>query len=101
MPARPCAYRLRGGGRNVRKRLQVERQIVRRMKAALRVLLEAVPDDPIEAGRNLTIRCRQIRRLLREDRAHRVGGRVATEGALPREHLVEDCSEAEDVRARV
>ena len=36
-----------------------------------------------------------------QDRRHRVGGRVAVERALAREHLVEDRAEGEDVAARV
>ena len=41
------------------------------------------------------------RRLLAQDRGHRVGRRVAVERAPARQHLVEDRAEAEDVGARV
>ena len=50
---------------------------------------------------NLLVRLREVRRLLRQDRGDRVGRRVAAERPLPRQHLVEDRPEREDVRARV
>ena len=46
---------------------------------------------------DVLVRLREIRRLLRQDRRDRVGRRVAAERALPREHLVEDRPEREDV----
>ena len=85
-------------GRDLR---QIELQITRRLKPFVRVLFEAMPDDSFERRRN-DRRCRgEGRRLLSQDRAHGVGGRVTLEGALARDHLVENGAEAEDVRARV
>ena len=94
------AARLRRRG-HPRERLEVERQIVRRVEALLRILFEAVPHDALERRRHVLVRDRKIRRILLQDRRHRVGGRVAVEGALAREHLVEDRAEGEDVAARV
>ena len=71
------------------------------MEALLRVLLETVPDDALEAGRDVLVRDGEVRRVFLQDRRHRVGGRVAVERAPAREHLVEDRAEGEDVAARV
>ena len=84
-----------------RERLEVEREVARRLEPLLRVLLEAVPHDPLEPGLDVLVRRREIRRLLSQDRRHRLRRRVAAERALAREHLVEDRAEGEDVRARV
>ena len=101
---RPTCGRLaRSGVRDGRagEGLQVEREVVRRVEALLGVLLEAVADDPLEARRDVLVRDGEVRRVLLQDRRHRVGGRVAVERALAREHLVEDRAEGEDVAARV
>ncbi len=74
---------------------------MRGVEALLGVLLEAVADDPLEAGRDVLVGDGEIRRVFLQDRRHRVGRRVAVEGALAREHLVEDRAEGEDVAARV
>ena len=74
---------------------------MRRVEALLGALLEAVADDPVECGRDVLIRDGDLRRVLSQDRRHRLGGRVALEGAAAGEHLVEDRAEGEDVRARV
>ena len=91
----------RPGRREARQRLELEGDVVRGVEALLGVLLEAVADDPLEAGRDVLVGDGELRRILLQDRRHRVRGRVAVEGALAREHLVEDRAEGEDVRARV
>ena len=74
---------------------------MRGVESLLGILLEAVADDALEAGRDVLVGDGEIRRIFLQDRRHRVGGRVAVEGALAREHLVEDRAEGEDVGARV
>ena len=70
-------------------------------KRALRILLEAVADDALETRRDVLVGDGKIRRILAQDRRHRVRGRVAVECALARQHLVEDRPEGEDVAAGV
>ena len=86
---------------SARKRLDVEREVVRRVEPLLGVFLQAVADDPLEAGGDRLVRDGEIRRIFLEDRGHRLARRVGVERALAREHLVEDGAEREDVRARV
>ena len=102
-PRRPGSRRdrARAGRREPRERLEVERQIVGRVKTLLRILLQAVPHDALEPRREVLVGQREVRRVLPQDRRHRVGGGVAVEGALAREHLVEDRAEGEDVAAGV
>jgi hypothetical protein len=94
-----CRLSARGG--DAGERLEIEREVARGLKALLRILLEAVPHDPLDAGRNVRVRQRDLGRIFLEDRGHRVGRRVSLERPLAREHLVEDRAEREDVRARV
>ena len=70
--------------RDARERLEVERDVARRLEPLLRVLLEAVAHDPVEAGVDFLVGLREVRRLLRQDRRDRVGRRVAAERALTR-----------------
>ena len=93
------SVRSRGGVAG--KRVQVEGEVVGRVEALLGVLLEAMPHDALEAGRDAAVGLGEVGRLLRQDGAHRVRGRLAVEGALAREHLVEDRTEGKDVAARV
>ena len=51
------------------------------------------------AGEMFRPDCRQLRRLVPQDRRHRVARRVPLERLLAREQLVEDRPEGEDVRA--
>jgi hypothetical protein len=60
-----------------------------------------MPDHAIEPRRDVPVRLGKVWRLPRQDRAHRVGGRLAVERAVTREHLVEDRAEGEDVASRV
>ena len=98
-PRRRNGARSRGGGSG--QRLQVEGEVVGGVEALFGVLLEAVAHDPLEAGGDVLVGDGEIRRVLLEDRRHRVRGRVAVERALAREHLVEDRAEGEDVAAGV
>ena len=70
---------------------------MRRVEPLLRALLEAVPDDPLEARLDVLIGRRQIRGVFAQDRRHRFGRRVAVESPRAREHLVENRSEGKDV----
>jgi hypothetical protein len=74
---------------------------VRGLEPSLRILLDAVADDALEARRDLLVRDGEVRRLLLEDRGHRLARGVGLERAPSREHLVEDRAEGEDVGARV
>ena len=87
----------RSHGRIRRQALQREREVAGRLEPLLGRLLEAAPDDPLEARRDDPVRERQVRRLLPEDRRDDVGARIAGEGLLPREQLVEDGAEREEV----
>ena len=91
----------RGRARHTRERLEVEGEIARRLEPLLRVLLEAVPHDPVDPRMDVLVRRREIRRLLRQDRRDRVRRRLAAERALARQHLVEDRAEGEEVAAAV
>ena len=61
--------------RRRRQRLEVEREVARGLEAQVRVLLEAVAHDPLERRRDVLVRDGEIRRVLLEDRRHRVGRR--------------------------
>ena len=87
--------------RDAEQCLQVEREVVRGVEPLLRALLQAVTDDPIERRGNVLIGEGGVRRLLAQDRRHRVGGRVAEECTPSGEHLVQHRSEGEDVGTRV
>ena len=87
--------RLAGG--DVGHRFEVERQVASRMETLRRILLQAVAHDALEPGRNIARGFGQLGRLFVQDRAHGVGGAVAMERALARNHLVENCAEGENV----
>ena len=98
----PAAWRRRVGhalARQAGQRLNVERDVACRLEALLRVLLEAVQDDPVERGRQRLAPLGGRRGVLLEDRVHRLDGRVALERAASRQHLVEHDAEREDVGA--
>ena len=63
------------------------------------VLLQAMPDDPVERRGDVPPRLRQLPRLISHDGRHRLGIRLSPERSLAREQLVEDRSEREDVGA--
>ena len=58
-------------------------------------------DDAVEGGRDRGHGGGQGLRLFAQDRAERVGRRLAVERPLARDHLVEDCSQTEQIRATV
>ncbi len=87
--------------RGARKRFQIEREVVGRVEALLGTLLEAVAHDALEPRLDVLVRGRKIRRLLAEDRRHRLGSGFAVKRARARQHLVEDGAERKDVRACV
>src|ERR1019366_10385851 len=88
-------------GRRARKRIEVEREVMGRVEALLGVLLETVGDEALEPRRHVLVRDRKIRWILLQDRRDRLGRRLAVERPLPREHLVQDRPEREDVAARI
>src|SRR6185436_2108429 len=90
-----------GGRRGRRQRLERKGEIVGRLEAQIRRLLEAAPDDPVERRRNGEPRRVEIRGLPGEDRRNRVGGGLASERPLAAQQLVEEGTEREDVRAVV
>ncbi len=100
------AANLRGGRLESRHRepgesFESEGDVVRGMEPLLGILLDRVPDDPLEAGRDALVRDGEVRRFFPQDRRHRLGRRVAVERSPAREHLVEDGAEGEDVRPGV
>ena len=102
LPAHRRDQLARGGRRRARRRLEVERHVADGLKPLLRVLLEAVPDDPIEQRREVHFgRAARLGQIPRQDRVHRFDRGVSPERALSRQHLVEDRAEGEDVAAVV
>jgi hypothetical protein len=81
-PRWPLAPRRRGRTAHARRRvgrqrLQRESEVGRRLEAERRALLETLPDDARERGRNRPAGVGRIDRGLLEQRADGVGGRVA------------------------
>jgi len=70
------------------------------VEALLRIFLQAVSHDPLEARRDALIGDGEIRRIFFQDRAHRVGWRVAVKRAFTGEHFVEDGAQCIDVGCR-
>ncbi len=93
--------RLGAGVRESRERLERERDVARGLEAFWWILLETMADDPVEGGWKRMSVARQLRRLFAQDRGHRLRAGFSLERAAPREHLVEDGAECEDVRAVV
>src|SRR3954451_22700042 len=60
-----------------------------------------MPDDALERGRDSDGRRGERLGLLPEDRAHRVGGRLAMKRPTPRHQLVQNRAEAEEIAAGV
>ena len=81
------------------ERLQRKPQIAGRLESRRRTLLETAIDDPLQSRRNMTFCERKVRRILLQDRSHRLGARFALKRATARQHFVEHEAEREDVRA--
>src|SRR4051794_6327029 len=86
--------------RRAQRELEHEGEIARRLETRGRLLLQAVIDDVAELRGDLDV-VRQRRRLARENRGARSGRGLARKWPRPRDHLVEDHAQAEDVRALV
>ncbi len=79
--------------------LEAEGEIASRLEPFLGLLLEAVTNDPLEPCRSRPSARGDLGWLFLEDGAHRLRGRISPEGALRREHFVQDCAETEDIGA--
>lgn len=90
-------YRL-GGSREC---LEGETEVARGLEAVLRVLLQAVAGDALQAGRNRAADGAEVGRFVLENGVHQLYGGFAGERVLAGEHLVEDDAEGEDVGALV
>jgi hypothetical protein len=81
------------------ERLEGETEIVRRLESLARILLQAAPNDTLQArGHSRSL---DLGWIAPEDRRDRVHGRRPREGTPAGEHLVEDRAQGEQVRARV
>ena len=83
------------------KAFEIECQVARGLKTLLRFFLQATPDSSFDGGRD-GLACRaDFRRVFFQDGRHRFGRSVAPECALARKHFVQNCSESENIGARV
>ena len=80
---------------------EIECDVAGGMKARLGILFQAMLHDAFQRRRNIAIGFAQVRRVFLQDRAHRVGGGFAMKRPLAGKHFVEDCSEGENVGARI
>ncbi len=85
--------------RRARRLRERERDVLGGLEPVPRILLQTMPHDVIQRGRNVSTRRRQLRRLVPDDRGERVARRVLPERSIPREELVQDRPERKDVRA--
>jgi hypothetical protein len=95
---------LRADGCNRRRsgeRIQREGEILRRLKALIRRLLERATHDPLNAVWNRSADVTELRRIVLQNCCHGLSSGVAPEGPLPGHHLVEHGTEAEDVRTMI
>ena len=76
---------------------EVDYQFVRRLIPARRVLLEALPDDALQIGRHVIGEAGKGFWLRLRDPIDGVSARGAREWQPPRDHLVEQHPEREDV----
>src|SRR3990172_5503793 len=90
-PAQMGPPRRRGKGGGVhrgRKTGERKRQVLRRLEPADRRFLETPLDDPREDGRQLRVYGAQLRRLVFQDRRHRIGPPPPPEPPPPRPPLL-------------
>ena len=90
--------RQRVGRGNRRQQFEREAQIVRGVESILAPLLEAATDDPFERRRCVR---RELGRIVFEDSGQRLRTRLTLKCPPARQHLVDDHTQREDVRAMV
>ncbi len=86
---------------NAGKMFEIECDVAGGMETRLGILFQAMLHDALQRRRNIAIGLAEVGRILLEDGAHGVGRRLAVEGALAGEHLVENGAEGEDVGAGI
>ena len=69
-----------GGTGGVGKAFQVEGQVAGRLEPLLRVLLQAMRDDALQPRGDIAVHLGEGRRMVVDDRAHRLHGRLPLEG---------------------
>src|SRR5438128_5168950 len=67
------------------------------MKTRLGILFQTVINQPFKRRRDILVCIRKIWWVLFQNRAHRVGSRLAVKGATAGKHLVENCAERENI----
>src|SRR5262249_48187967 len=81
----------------VRDTLKRKDEVPCRLKAAVRIFLQAVLDDPIELDGEIRVPKADPRRFIAQDRGEFLCRTVPVEGGIPGCHFVEDASEGKDV----
>ncbi len=98
-PLRHAGRRERAGARAVvAHSLEIAREIARGLVAVGGILGEAPIDRPLERRRHERVQRGRRRRLLLEDRGHRLRSAAAIERTLAREQLVDHRAEREEIR---
>jgi hypothetical protein len=99
-----CDCCLRTGLRGCRdfgERFEIESYVAGGVEPLSGIFFEAVADNSLQAGRNVARGFGKFRDFFFQNRAHRVGGRLAVEGTLAGNHFVQDCAEGKYVGAGV
>ena len=92
--------RFRAGG-NFGESFQIERQITGGLETLGWMLFQTMTHDSVEAWRNIACGFGELRRLFFQNRAHDVGRGLAVEGALARDHFVEDRAKGKNIGAMI